>query len=72
MSGPRLSQDELTVFFATGAARVQDAIDRLILLDALELDLSGGCGACGLESHQMCVCCGLCNCDRHDTCTRTD
>jgi hypothetical protein len=46
------------------------AIDRSIFLDDLELELTGGCGRCGLEADQMCVACGLCNCDKHDQCTR--
>ncbi|WP_019061741.1 hypothetical protein [Streptomyces prunicolor] len=48
----------------------QAAIDRQIFLDDLELELTGGCGACGLEADQMCAACGRCNCDRHDECTR--
>ncbi|MEH0579053.1 MULTISPECIES: hypothetical protein [Streptomyces] len=46
------------------------AIDRAILIDDLELELTGGCGRCGLEADWMCVACGRCNCDRHDDCTR--
>lgn len=46
------------------------AIRRAILVDDLELELTGGCGACGLEADWMCVACGRCNCDRHDQCTR--
>ncbi|MCX3059587.1 hypothetical protein [Streptomyces beihaiensis] len=49
---------------------MSDQIDRLLFLDDFELCLTGGCFACGLEADQMCVACGLCNCDRHDTCTR--
>ncbi|MFE3033043.1 hypothetical protein ACFXKY_15535 [Streptomyces canus] len=51
-------------------AQREAAIDRALLLDDLELELTGGCGACGLEAGQMCVACGRCNCDRHDDCTR--
>lgn len=39
-------------------------------LDDAELEAAGGCGGCGLEADQMCVGCGRCNCDRHDSCTR--
>jgi hypothetical protein len=44
--------------------------DQLLLADDLELAITGGCPTCGLEANQMCVACGSCNCDRHDTCTR--
>ncbi|MGW2260288.1 hypothetical protein ACWCXE_21100 [Streptomyces sp. NPDC001780] len=44
------------------------AIDRLALAD--DLELTGGCPACGLEHDQMCVACGRCNCDTHTTCVR--
>ncbi|MGW4007915.1 hypothetical protein [Streptomyces sp. NPDC004763] len=51
-------------------AQREAAIDQAILADDLELDLTGGCSACGLEADQMCVACGRCNCDRHDDCVR--
>jgi hypothetical protein len=35
-------------------------------------DVAGGCPACDLEADEMCVACGLCNCDRHDTCVQPD
>ncbi|PWI05498.1 hypothetical protein DIZ27_38870 [Streptomyces sp. NWU339] len=38
--------------------------------DDLELELTGGCGRCGLEADMMCAGCGRCNCDRHDQCKR--
>ncbi|MFD9422249.1 MULTISPECIES: hypothetical protein [unclassified Streptomyces] len=59
-----------------GSCRPRPRFDRAALvdlttaLDDAELDESGGCGACGLEAGQMCVACGCCNCDRHDTCVR--
>lgn len=46
------------------------AISRAMFLDDLELELTGGCGLCGLEADWMCVDCGRCNCDRHDDCKR--
>ncbi|MER7477372.1 hypothetical protein ABTX60_06915 [Streptomyces sp. NPDC126510] len=46
------------------------AINRMIVADDLELELTGGCGRCGLEADWMCVACGRCNCHRHDNCTR--
>jgi hypothetical protein len=45
-------------------------IDLSTALDDDDLDESGGCGTCGLEAEQMCVGCGRCNCDRHDSCKR--
>ncbi|TJZ41209.1 hypothetical protein FCH28_37625 [Streptomyces piniterrae] len=45
-------------------------LDRLDAATALHLSLTGGCPACDLEPDEMCVACGLCNCDRHDTCVR--
>ncbi|MGW3445638.1 hypothetical protein [Streptomyces sp. NPDC001076] len=50
----------------------KDPIDRLILVDALELELTGGCGRCGPEADWMCVGCGRCNCYRHDDCKRPE
>lgn len=47
-----------------------DELNALFFADDLELSLTGGCPACGLEHDQMCVGCGRCNCDRHDTCVR--
>lgn len=46
------------------------ALDRLFFADDFDLAVSGGCPACGLEADQMCVACGSCNCDTHETCTR--
>ncbi|MET8746839.1 hypothetical protein [Streptomyces sp. NPDC004728] len=46
------------------------AIERALFLDDLELELTGGCGHCGLEADMMCAACERCNCDRHDQCTR--
>ncbi|MFB0617265.1 hypothetical protein [Streptomyces sp. AGS-58] len=46
------------------------AIARAVLIDDLELALTGGCPHCGLEADWMCAACGLCNCDRHDRCKR--
>lgn len=46
------------------------AIARSQLVDDLELELTGGCSACGLEADWMCAACGRCNCDRHDQCVR--
>ncbi|MFJ7592507.1 hypothetical protein ACIQZO_35080 [Streptomyces sp. NPDC097617] len=45
-------------------------LDLAMALDDAGLDASGGCGVCGLEAGQMCVACGHCNCDRHDSCKR--
>jgi hypothetical protein len=47
-------------------------VELLIALDDEDVEESGGCGACGREADQMCACCGRCNCDRHDECTRPD
>ncbi|MGO4749361.1 hypothetical protein AB4212_12145, partial [Streptomyces sp. 2MCAF27] len=41
-------------------------------LDVLELLFGGGCPVCELEGDEMCVGCGRCNCDRHETCVRPD
>lgn len=38
--------------------------------DDIRIDRAGGCSACGLEHDEMCVCCGRCNCDTHESCTR--
>ncbi|CAM5479937.1 MULTISPECIES: hypothetical protein [Streptomyces] len=46
-------------------------IARASFLDDLELELTGGCGLCGLEADWMCAACGLCNCHRHDRCKRS-
>ncbi|MFL4497579.1 hypothetical protein ACJ6WD_41035 [Streptomyces sp. VTCC 41912] len=43
-------------------------LDQLFAAEAAELALTGGCPACDLEADEMCRICGLCNCDRHDTC----
>ncbi|WP_434593341.1 hypothetical protein [Streptomyces sp. A5-4] len=62
--------------YCDGTCRPRPRFDREALvalsldLDDADLDESGGCGACGLEAGQMCVGCGLCNCDRHDVCKR--
>jgi hypothetical protein len=45
-------------------------VDRMLLADDLELDLTGGCSACGWEPDWMCADCGRCGCHDHDTCTR--
>jgi len=50
--------------------RTYTALDRLLFADDFDLSVSGGCPACGLEADWMCVCCGSCNCDTHETCVR--
>lgn len=45
-------------------------LTQLDQVEALRLSLTGGCPACDLEADEMCVACGLCNCDRHDACVR--
>lgn len=45
-------------------------LDRAILADSLDIALGGGCPACDTEKDQMCVACGSCRCDTHETCTR--
>ncbi|MHA6764742.1 hypothetical protein [Streptacidiphilus sp. PAMC 29251] len=45
-------------------------LDRLLLLDSLEIALDGGCGLCGTEQLHLCAGCGLCRCYDHDTCVR--
>lgn len=45
-------------------------IDRMLLAEDLELALTGGCPACGLQADQMCAACDSCNCDSHEGCVR--
>lgn len=45
-------------------------IDRMLMAADLENSLLGGCPFCDLEYDQMCVGCGQCNCDTHETCVR--
>lgn len=45
-------------------------IDWLIAEDEAETEATGGCPACDTQHDEMCVACGSCRCDRHDTCTR--
>ncbi|MFE0765402.1 hypothetical protein [Streptomyces smyrnaeus] len=45
-------------------------VDLASALEDAELDATGGCGACGLESWAMCAACKKCNCERHDACVR--
>ncbi len=47
-----------------------DFIDRLLLLDSLEIALDGGCGLCDTELLHLCAGCGLCRCYDHDECVR--
>ncbi|MFI6700302.1 hypothetical protein ACIBJC_15215 [Streptomyces sp. NPDC050509] len=54
---------------ASAPAR-EAVIARTFFADDLELSLTGGCPACGLEHDQMCVACGRCNCDTHASCVR--
>lgn len=51
-------------------ARRAHLLAQIAFRDDLELSLTGGCPACGLEADDMCAGCGLCNCDTHETCTR--
>jgi hypothetical protein len=47
-----------------------DPIDRLFLVDSLDIAIGGGCPACDTEREHMCVACGSCRCDTHEHCTR--
>jgi hypothetical protein len=47
-----------------------DPIDRMLLVDSLEIALDGGCGLCDTERLHMCAGCGLCRCYDHDECVR--
>lgn len=50
--------------------RTLDPIDRLFLLDSLDIALDGGCPACDTEHGHMCAACGQCRCETHENCTR--
>ncbi|MFC1418549.1 hypothetical protein [Streptacidiphilus cavernicola] len=49
-----------------------ELLDRLLLLDSLEVALDGGCGICGTEWVHLCAGCGRCRCYDHDTCQRPE
>lgn len=50
--------------------RTLGPLDRSILADSLAIALGGGCSSCDTEKDEMCVACGSCRCDSHETCTR--
>ena len=49
-----------------------DTIDRMLLVDSLEIALCGGCGLCDTEKLHLCAGCGRCRCYDHDTCVRPE
>lgn len=47
-------------------------LNRMFLVDSLEIALDGGCGLCDTEKLHLCVSCGRCRCYDHDTCVRPE
>lgn len=47
-------------------------LNRMFLVNSLEIALDGGCGLCDTEKAHMCVGCGKCRCYDHDTCVRPE
>jgi hypothetical protein len=72
-------REQLAKHPVTGYVTVDQAHERLDAgmswTDAVNLpadDEDGMCPACDTTPIERCVACGLCRCDRHDTCARPD